>query len=798
MGSKHTAGCEQCGCTSYPCDGCCQEGIERPEYLRPQLTGLVFKAEPTINTWDPLCCCLQQVWNVEGEGPEVGLVKSCCSNLYTGTNTTKAQRKDRYILRPIFGVETGWSNICCGAAFDVDLVCGTECCLTGTAPLVTWEGGWEYYGRADFATKFYITTAAVTWAIQPYVCDGESTCKVVVSLTLTGRVDFRINQLRLVKELGQNAIQLADCEVVIPETIIDCSNVGPGANCDVTISMVRPESGYSTPTSQDLLNQCTTSGDYPGNPCDDVASNQACPESGSLPICFKRILTYTIAEWNALESGTLGFDDSAVLEEGCDDARCQSVVSCGIEAYVSEIAINPPAYNLPYDCTNPQYVFTPTPRQQDVSVFLCPDAYGDICGFQDEQGNCSFDFGARSGNCPTRSCPPFYIPGLTRPELTDQLLWPTGVPSNDSTCRLKNFICNYPVYNVYGFRDTINEPPGTGVRRKTKQEDPGCYTDLCYCNPCCPDPEPFSVFKSGTIHDAYMESYRITERTTTCSPNAGSKQCSYGPGLAYVNIEYPADRTPDAINWGDITYDCPANTCQVTSKQVTGITGPITLLVSSPPLGGPPTLPPPDLYYKISSAEQFGPLTGPPDGTWTKITARQFTTPTIVNNQWVSFTVYDTTNSDTSRSISVSGGSPSAPLDSFTISSTSCPDYTPNPSLNWNNLWHDIGSDESNIVSQRFLGINRPLSIKLDIGAGTKPVLYYKISSTSLVGLLPIGAPDGTWTAVNSDTTITVNLNDWLNFRCYNSDLTVSSRTFDVVNVSDGNTVLDTITYESY
>lgn len=770
MGGKHTAGCEQCGCTSYTCDGCCQEGIEKPEYLRPQLTGVVFKAEPTINTWDPLCCCLQQVWNVEGEGTEVGLVKSCCSNLFTGTITTKAQRKDRYILRPIPGVETGWGNICCGAAFDVDIVCGTKCCLTGTAPLVTWEYGSEDYGRADFATKFYITTAAVTWSIQPYVCNEVPTCKVVVSLTLSGRVDFRINQLHLSKGLAEQVIYLDACEVL------------DGG--------LMPESGYATPTSQDLQNQCTTSGPYDGNPTPDLDSNQRC-FGGSLPICFKRILTYTIAEWNALESGTLGFDDSAVLEEGCDDARCQSVVSCGIEAYVSEIAINPPAYNLPYDCTNPRYIFTPTPIPQDVSVFLCPDAYGDVCGFQDEQGNCSFDFGPRNSNCPTRSCPPFYIPGITFQDLSDVLLWPTGVPSNDSTCRLKNFA--FGTYTEFG-----RPPAGNGVRRKTKQEDPGCYTDLCYCNPCCPDPEPFSVFKSGTIHGAYMESLRITERTTTCNPNAGSKQCSYGPGLAYVNIEYPADRTPDAINWADITYDCPANTCQVTSKQVTGITGPITLLVSSPPLGGPPTLPPPDLYYKISSAEQFGPLTGPPDGTWTKITARQFTTPTIVNNQWVSFTVYDTTNSDTSRSISVSGGSPSAPLDSFTISSTSCPDYTPNPSLNWNNLWHDIGSDESNIVSQRFLGINRPLSIKLDIGAGTKPVLYYKISSSSLVGALPIGAPDGSWTAVNSDTTITVNLNDWLNFRCYNSDFTVSSRTFDVVNISDGNTVLDTITYESY
>jgi hypothetical protein len=798
VGSKHMAGCEQCSCVfNYTCDGCCQEGIQRPEYLRPTYTGLEFESSPTINSWDPLCCCLTQVWNVKGEGDEVGLVQSCCTNLYTANNTTTTQRKDRYILRPGRN-ETGWGSTCC-LVFS-DLVCGTECCLTGTSPLVTWEGKWKYYGRADFATKFYIKVVGVTWAIQPYTCNDETTCKVVVSLTLAGFAEYRLNQLRLREELGQNAIQLADCEVVIPETSVDCSNTSPAnPNCDVTISMVRPQRFYSTPTSQDLLNQCTTRGKLKEG-CENLDYRQGCGEgTGILPICFKRILTYTIAEWNALQSGTLGFDDSALLEEGCDDARCKSLISCGIEAYTSGIAIFPPNYSLPYDCTNPQYIFVPNVfpwyENRDVSVFLCPSSYSDYCIVVDEQGDCvTINVSPSVGACPARSCPPFYI---TRS--IDQLAWPTGVPYNNNTCRLKNFICEYPVYNLYGVRDTLSEPPGTGVRRKSRQEDPSCYDAVCYCNPCCGVDEMQTIydFKGGTIHDAYMESYKITERTTNCAENPASKECSFHPGWVYLNIEYPSDRTPDPINWTSITYDCPANTCEVTSEQVTGITGPITLLITAL-VGGSPNSGPPDLYYKISSAQQTGPLTGPPDGTWTKITTNPFTTPLIFNNQWVSFAVYDTTNSDASRLIDISGGTPSVPLDTFTISSTSCPDYTPNPTPNWNNLSHDIVSDESNIVSQRFLGINRPLSIKLDIGAGTQPVLYYKKSSTNLSGLLPIGPPDSSWIAVTSDTTITINLNDWLNFRCYNADLTVSSRTFDVVNVSDANTVLDTITYESY
>ncbi len=776
MGSKHTAGCEQCCSETYSCDGCCQEGIQKPEYLRPQYAGLEFEPYPFIDSWDPSCCCLTQAWRVVGTGK----VGSCCKNLYTGTNSSTIRRIDR-LLVGASQAERGYGNECCGVFSD--LVCGVKCCIEDNPILAEWEESQGFYGRADFAVDFYIEIAQTTWSVRSFVCDGVPTCKVVMTLHLSGRADFRINELKLSQKSISN-LSIDGCHSVIPYP-------DPG-------TMILPSTGSLTPTSEQLASQCDTVRTGSGgtgledfcrcvNELGGVETDADCQRINyQLPICFKGINTWTIEEWEDLPSATIYFDDTSSLPEGCEDSTCNGPYSCGLNDYFWSIAIDPPEYLLPTDCTDGQTVETFYYDVRDASKYLCPTEYGDICGFVLEDGRCDIIRGIEKDPCPGApyTCPPYPIDYTVSTFIR-------CVDEYDEKCRLSNFTCRI------GGQSVCDGGVGAGTRQKTQAESGGCYTYNCYCIPedCCGG---FSfLYYDNAIVDAYRDSCTLTENTTTCTPNEGTTQCTYSPGLVLVDVEYPADRTPDPINWTSITYDCPANTCQVTSEQVTGITGPITLSITGL-VSGLPNSGPPDLYYKISSTQQTGPLTGPPDGTWTKITTNPFTTPLIYNNQWVSFTVYDTTNSDASRLIDIVGGTPSAPLDTFTISSTSCPDYTPNPTLNWNNLWHDVGSDESNIVSQRFLGINRSLSIKLDIGAGTQPVLYYRVTSTSLVGALPIGPPDGSWAAVTSDTTITVNLNDWLNFRCYNADLTVSSRTFDVVNVSDANTVLDTITYESY
>ncbi len=302
----------------------------------------------------------------------------------------------------------------------------------------------------------------------------------------------------------------------------------------------------------------------------------------------------------------------------------------------------------------------------------------------------------------------------------------------------------------------------------------------------CP---PGNVIWSDKKHISTGGELTNMEFNPTCEFTATSYEVNYSP--ITVNFDCP-DTTPLSVNWTAVIYHCDTNEANVTSQQIQNINTPISLLIK------PGTGTAPVLYYQISAAEITGSVTGPPPSPWVAVTAD--TTITIDDDEWLSFTVYDSapavgTITRQAEIVNLSDGN--RILDVFLYSSV-CPDVTPNPTPNWGNIYHDLGTDEQNIVSQQFLGINTTISIQLDIGAGTQPTLYYKITTTDQSSLLPIGAPDGTWVSVTADTTISMENNKWLSFRCYDSTSSGGTRTFSVVNVSDSNTTLDTITYEAF
>lgn len=276
--------------------------------------------------------------------------------------------------------------------------------------------------------------------------------------------------------------------------------------------------------------------------------------------------------------------------------------------------------------------------------------------------------------------------------------------------------------------------------------------------------------------------------SVTCS--VGDKVIVQAPSPTWaINLDW--SQVPDPTNWTTIEYDCTPNTSTITSKQITGvnIAGSIQLRID-PGTGTVPTL-----YYKITSTQQTGTVTGPPGGTWTAITA--VTTITVNNNEWVSFCTYDSTGSTSSRTATVTAnpGACESELDTFAYQSTCPADVTP-CSVNWTTTTYSGVNDEANIVSQQITCINTTITLQIQPGSGTIPTLYYKITSTQQTGNVS-GTPDGTWTAVTSNTNISVSNNQWLSFVSYTNPSNNGSRTATVVNVTDSNTTLDTFTYDS-
>jgi hypothetical protein len=201
------------------------------------------------------------------------------------------------------------------------------------------------------------------------------------------------------------------------------------------------------------------------------------------------------------------------------------------------------------------------------------------------------------------------------------------------------------------------------------------------------------------------------------------------------------------------------------------------------------------LYYKITSSQQTGTVTGPPDGTWTAITAT--TTITVNNNEWVSFCTYDSTFSTSSRNATITAnpGACESELDTFTYQSTCPADVTP-CSVNWTTTTYSGVNDEANIVSQQITCINTPITLQIQPGSGSIPTLYYKITSTQQTGNVT-GTPDGTWTAVTANTNISVSNNQWLSFVAFTNPSNNGTRTATIVNISDSSTTLDTFSYVS-
>jgi len=118
-------------------------------------------------------------------------------------------------------------------------------------------------------------------------------------------------------------------------------------------------------------------------------------------------------------------------------------------------------------------------------------------------------------------------------------------------------------------------------------------------------------------------------------------------------------------------------------------------------------------------------------------------------------------------------------------------DVIPN-AVNWADLVYDNDANTCAVESKQITGISSSINIEIQPGAGSFPVLYYQISSSQVTGTTT-GSPSSPWVSVASNTTISINNNQWLSFVCNN---TGSNRTATIVNTSNGNTTLDTFNYQ--
>ena len=148
---------------------------------------------------------------------------------------------------------------------------------------------------------------------------------------------------------------------------------------------------------------------------------------------------------------------------------------------------------------------------------------------------------------------------------------------------------------------------------------------------------------------------------------------------------------------------------------------------------------------------------------------------------------------------------------------------TPSPALNWTpTLYCDEASPCQDYTEERILGINQTITLTFTVTAssGTSPAVYYRKNTTSVTsdfsycdtflnfnGSYSSPVPEGRTQGLPSTlydgsslvtSSITVNSGDYLSFVAYGNTpfpLGNDSVTIRINNQTDGNAVLDTITF---
>lgn len=106
---------------------------------------------------------------------------------------------------------------------------------------------------------------------------------------------------------------------------------------------------------------------------------------------------------------------------------------------------------------------------------------------------------------------------------------------------------------------------------------------------------------------------------------------------------------------------------------------------------------------------------------------------------------------------------------------------TPSPTPNWANITGSVGAGGAVNANVTIQGITEPITLRVNVVSGfADTTLKYRINS-------------GTYTTIADEGTFTVSANDTVNFQGISiTDPETSS--FQVINQTDANAVLDTIT----
>lgn len=118
-------------------------------------------------------------------------------------------------------------------------------------------------------------------------------------------------------------------------------------------------------------------------------------------------------------------------------------------------------------------------------------------------------------------------------------------------------------------------------------------------------------------------------------------------------------------------------------------------------------------------------------------------------------------------------------------------DNTPN-AVNWSDIQWEPVLPEGTITSKQITGISSSINIQIQPGNGFGATLYYQIGSSDLTDFHYLDPPSSPWISVTSNTTISVNNNQWLSFLCHGAN---GEGTATIVNISDSNQTLDTFNY---
>lgn len=203
-----------------------------------------------------------------------------------------------------------------------------------------------------------------------------------------------------------------------------------------------------------------------------------------------------------------------------------------------------------------------------------------------------------------------------------------------------------------------------------------------------------------------------------------------------------------------------------------------------------------ELYYRVfNGLPSIDYTVNPSTAGYTAISSNNLIN--VTNNQYVVFSALGKNTSPVSTKVSVVSMPDFSLIGSFTISiQTVAGDVTPNPLPNWCNVSADTLGSTYTYSAAQITGITVPITLRVSGDVSNFGQLYY-YRDPSPFSIANCGSDSSSPSSygmnqINDNGTFVVNPDEYVSFGIESTELITGSVQIQIINVSDGNAVLDT------